>query len=1517
MAIKKNAAKADIGPKKQVKATFAECTAEDPLKCRYHGPKMLQAELDKLMGKGAAKVKKTKNGYEITSDDAYDAYNKVAALLPNAKGSLGFKKAIFILGDEGFVTPEGEAELEDADTLSSSDAPKNNTAANQKNTGEDTDALIEENELDADLLDNFDELDDVVGEVTEDLEAELLGNTDFDDDVFADETEEDQLPKDLTDEQIKDLVSFKGITDDHFEQNPGLMDSYKSIILNGLNPSWSPLNDNQKAWWNDLLDKAKDANEDELPALKVLKETMKKVNGEKGNSETQDLKQLTDEDVIEVFSTIYNSEAKAHGESDRLENNQRAIGFYKYVLENHKNPPDEIFGEKLADDQLKWFAKVSQKAHAAGVDNYALELLDKMLADKGVIKKVNGGGEQGGNSDKEDSQTPSEEDYEKFVGELIKDPFPPFIKTEAKLLKELVEKGTMNGTAPSKANIEEWENVYGRGKGTDGAVKDAVNAAFAKLKESFSTQNHEAEMEKCAAKWNNLMDTAINGKHLLGTQYWAETLQPIVDAYNDAVEANDVVHAYDAVYDLKNAVKDAPENGTPKPKTKDSLIAEMGNVIAKMKGEGLDLTWDAKKGNALGKAFEDAINAEDIEGAAKALDNFKEYVEFLESGGDAPEEDGLITDEDVQEFYDAVGVGTIVTPEQIKASKELCNNGTWDGSPPTAANKKWFKENAKKFSDLKFSKAVLEALKPKKKGKKQKSGAKDALLNALGVGNPMSKKFSSSEISKTKLKPLEHDESRFPIGVTKEVLDKALSDSSAKALGGASGDHATLIVIDGRKYVCKKGSGSHAEHIHNEVLADQAYRAGGVRAPDCQEYVFGNYTYKLAEFIEGKSLSSYMASATAAQQEELRKDLLAGFPMDVLLSNWDVIGTSRDNIIVDADGHGWRIDNGGSFDMAAMSNKKTMAWAVEEYITKPEQKHKPPLAAFENWDKEGGWMHRQWIDDFRTMRVDPKNKGLFDQYSTAEIFLSAANVDFANAVSGLPQGLKDALAKPLFEMRAMAHQAWCAKEAGYSTAHSMTWKDANGGTQVTPVDTMSAALDAIYEAHKDGCREWLQKKTGWGNLGWLSSSGNGTGYQKKVFPESAPPEPLPPPIGTDFTAPILTAIKSIHYHIKQGDYTPNQTSLKKAIELKPILEMLEAENVEKAKGLLDAIHKIEGAAKDGYKKQLSFDTPDGMFDVNGLSLKFDSVHEAIFKKHNSQKHDEWKKNMEAYLSRKKVWDENEEKKAKAAGAAPENSFGAYEDKLIEANIDTNGVPRGNGNPKCNHESKEAQKDTSFSMVSCKKKVRQYAMMGIPLEAMYFQNGDKIFYNGNTENGGHHVSGYETSEKDFFAAIDFYRQNPETFRTDMESYARHKGMMALVHMNIENSAVNAKDGTVFVMRGEHKEAWGKNGIGKPTGKSRIIDRYPIDSSTSAQINNTGIMGKVHIGWKLPVWRISDNFMISTNGVNSGKDGEYEICINPIQIPYPPMYFSDADANKGWEHCMGLYLNESQIKGAQET
>ncbi|MBO6031737.1 MAG: hypothetical protein J6Q22_09710 [Prevotella sp.] len=1304
MAIKKNAAKADIGSKKQVKATFAECTAEDPLKCRYHGPKMLQAELDKLMGKGAAKVKKTKNGYEITSDDAYDAYEKVAALLPNAKGSLGFKKAIFILGDEGFVTPEGEAELEDADTLSSEDAPKNNTASNQKNTGEDpfaeldnidTDALIAENELDADLLDNFDELDEVVGEATEDLEAELLGNTDFDDDVFADEPEEEQLPKDLTDEQIKDLVSFKGITDEHFETNQGLMENYKAIILHGLNPSWSPLNDNQKAWWNDLLSKTKNANEDELPALKVLKATM---------------------------------------------------------------------------------------------------------------AKVNGGGEQGGNGDKDASQTPSEEDYEKFVAGLIRDPFPPFIKTDAKLLKEIVEKGTVNGKVPSKANIDEWEKYYGKGKGTDGAVKDAVNAAFAKLQDAFSTQNHEAEMEKCAAKWNNLMDTAINGKHLLGTQYWAETLQPIVEAYNDAVEANDAEKAYDAVYDLKNAVKDAPESKVEKP-TKDSLIAEMGNVIAKMKGEGLDLTWDAKKGNALGKAFEDAINAEDIEGATKALDNFKEYVEFLESGGDAPEEDdGLITDEDVQEFYDAVGVGMIVTPEQIKASKELCNNGTWDGFPPTAANKKWFKENAKKFPDLKFSKAVLEALKPKKKGKNQKSGAKEALASALSGNN-------ESMVVEGMLKPLEHDDAKFPQNITQKELDEAIK--KGKKLGGHGGLGTRLVEIGGKQYVCKAATGTGASVIRNGYNADMAYRAGGVYALDAQLYEFGDgKTYKLSEFIPGKRLIDVWQTADEAKRDEIRKELLKGYPLDVLFSNYDVLGTSPEdsitvtiqgadgkpqkthvafnNIMIGDDGHAYRVDNDGSFAMTGTGGIKHSSGGG--YITKVEA---------EKWGK---WEDRQWIDDFRTLRRNEKNLGIFDRYSTADIFLSAGNINLDAVVGTLPQGIQKALAKPLFEMKQMTWRALNLSLGGYKND-----------------SFVSMALDASYEASKRGLRELCKKEISWDNAGFGTYKESWTNYQMQEFGENPPEKPQNPAeklkkkltndeyTGSNIIGILLDAVKTINNHggVKQfdsegkplgngsampnPDYTPNPIKIAafEKIDREKLEELAKTdENAKKCLGIYDTIIYSK---ENGWKKpigqiptdlEISAKLPEGfqsptekkiLSDMEGAMAEYAKVlkeYEEVL--------------LPEYEARKTAHMKAEEARARKSGGSIFHNFNHFADVLITEGVSTDGISHKvkTAGVKPIEASMSAQKDDSYNPNAVKWKIREMMALGYSAKQIrdMVKKGD--LYSG------------ESYSKILDKAKD---GTTEEWGREMASQAIYCGLQMLKKENEVNDQIDKDSGVVFLNR----------------------------------------------------------------------------------------------------------------------
>lgn len=1440
MAIKKDAAKADIGPKKQVKATFAECKAVEPLKCKYHGLKALDKMIGNILASSGHPMPfvtdKHDNEYELRLPGDIDlpmsTFSKISDALKDQGFSIfnkgqteegAFKYQIKPVDGKEFVTPEGEAEKEDADTLSVEDAPeKKKEAPSIELENMDGDALLNDSELDADLMDNFDELDEVVGDAEKDLEAELIGNSDFDDIVFFDDEgnekedgkEKADTPPTLSLQDIKDLVSFKGVKEEHFEQNDDLAGTYNAIITTGKNPNGNPLTENQVTWWNDLLDKTKEANPDELPALGVLKRSLEKVGVLSGE---QTKKTLTDDDIVEAFNPIYNPE-----DDGPLENNTHYKKFYKDVLTNPS-------GQRLVTAQLEWFKKASEKAHAAGVNNYAVELLDKMLVDKGVMK--NGG------------------------------------------------------------------------------------------------DNNEGEMEKYAAKWNNLMDTAINGKHLLGTQYWAETLQPIVDAYNDAVEANDAEKAYDAVYDLKNAVKDAPESKVEKP-TKESLIYEMQSVIDKIHDTGLDLTWDEKKGMALGDKFGEAINANDIERAAKALDNFKAYIHKLETGDEETKmEAEQLTADDIKDFFKKCGIkkSVLLGDENLIATKEALETGKFKGKDLTDANLKWYQNLAKKVPDHKVAQAINAMLESGIGGAKAKNAifgtanngaspsggamggesSKEAMLAALNGGG---KSMAVEGI----LQPLEHDDAKFPQQITQDELDDAIS--KGKKLGGHGGLGTRLIEIDGKKYVCKAATGTGASVIKNGYNADMAYRAGGVYAPDAKLYTFGDgKVYKLSEFIHGKRLIDVWQTADEAKREEIRKDLLKGYPLDVLFSNYDVLGTSPEdsitvtiqgpdgkpqkthvafnNIMIGDDGHAYRVDNDGSFAMTGTGDIKGSSGGG--YTTKVES---------EKW---GNWEDRQWIDDFRTLRRNEKNLGIFDRYSTADIFLSAANIDLGKVVATLPKGIQNALAKPASEMKEMGNYAKGTRLAGYPPSSIYTWKDSSGKQQAVKIDPVSTALDAIYEANKQGVRPFLQKKVSWVDTGWLSGHGGGASYVPAVFPKPEPKEPKPPAEGTDLAKEVLEGIKTINYHAAQGNGDVNQSRIDKALAVKPMVEMLADEGNDRAKGILEAIGKIEESIKHGHGKEIKFNTDNGFFDVNGLSIIMGDKEKAVFNKANEAKHKIWEKEHKVWEEEKEEHDRKEKEKAKKAGAAPSKSFQVFEDDLITAMVDTDGIKHGGGDPSINHSSKSSQKGSSFNFESSKKKVRQYAMMGIPLDQMYFENSDPTFYNGHIENGGSHVSGGD-GKPNFYAAVQFYQDNPEQFRKDMESYARHKGMMALVHMNMDNDAIDRETGTIFVMRGEHPQAWGKDGKGAPSfSKPTIIKPWAIDSSTSACINETGHFGGKKVGWKLPIWRVTDNFMI-------GSGSEEEICINPINIPYPAMYFPNPGSGaNGCKKCQDIYSKAKEV------
>lgn len=1255
MPIKKNPAKANIGPKKQVKATFAECTAENPLKCKYHGLKAFDNLISSCLAKNgiaaAFVTDKVGDGYELRfSPDTI--FGKAMEDILNAlheKGlNLVFKGTHPETGalvykaqedDNGitYETPANEAELEDADTLSSADAPKDNT---ESIGGSNDDDLLVDNELDADLLDNFDDLEGVTAEATEDLEAELLGNSDYDD-VLSVLSDGEHTDTELTDEDIKNLVAIKGITEKDFKQNPDLIDVYKAIITIGKNPGGKELTAVSKAWWNDLIAKTKSANEDGLPALKVLKDTMK------GMGETQE--------------------------------------------------------------------------SPAPVAGYPTDL--------------------------------------------------------------------------------------------------------------------SAEMEKCQKKWDKLWDTAVNGKQLKGTQYWAETIAPIVEDYNEAISANNVVKAFDAVYDLKNAVKDAPDNAAqeepPKqpftdeefkealqkyfektgymPPTEVAIeIWKQAALSGTTNGEPLsehnqkqlyEFAKTAGAKSSVGKAIKETLAKLNPDKYGKKTNKDATYLE----GGDATD-DGLTTEE-IADFFKKCGYteGIMLSEENLAATKETLETGKWLGKPLTKNNKNWYAKLAKIVPNHKVANAINKMLSADKKTHKAKKKVevKEALAEALS-GN------GEIVVSEDMLKPLEHDDSKFPQNITQDEIDEVIK--KGKKLGGHGGLCTRLVEIDGKKYVCKAATGTGASVIRNGYNADMAYRAGGVYAPDSKLYDFGDgKVYKLSEFITGKRLIDVWKDADETTREGIRKELLKGYPLDALFSNYDVLGTSPEdsitvtiqgadgkpqkthvafnNIMIGDDGHAYRVDNDGSFAMMGTGGGKSSGGGG--FASK---------VASEKW---GYWQDRQWIDDFRTLRRNEKNLGIFDRYSTADVFISAGNINLDAVVGTLPKGLQKALEKPLYEMKQMTWRAVNISLGGYK----------NNGF-------VSMALDASYEASKRGLRELSAKGVSWNDSGFGKYKSHWGNYSPQPFGENPPEQPKNPATalagnlkndeytGAKIGSIIFSAAKTINYHggekkfdadgnpignpMGKPDYKPNAAKIAdwEKIDRDKLAEL--AKTDDNAKILLGLYDTIAYSKENEWKKPIGL-VPSGLTIqsklANGyLSPTEKKVHEDMegaIEEYNS-KMAGYRKELAEYEKRKSAHKKKEEEKAKAAGGSPYHNFHDFAKAMMEEGIDTDGIAhrvQTNG-IKPIESSMSSQKDSSYAEAAVKWKVREMMALGFMPEEILEMAVKKNLYNG---------SYYKTCIENHLLP------HKDEWDRDMASQAMYLGMNMVKMENEHNDLYDKGSGVVFLNR----------------------------------------------------------------------------------------------------------------------
>ena len=140
-----------------------------------------------------------------------------------------------------------------------------------------------------------------------------------------------------------------------------------------------------------------------------------------------------------------------------------------------------------------------------------------------------------------------------------------------------------------------------------------------------------------------------------------------------------------------------------------------------------------------------------------------------------------------------------------------------------------------------------------------------------------------------------------------------------KALGGSTG---AKLVQDqqGKKWVMKTGPGEG--QLRNEVDADNAYRAAGVPTPPSHLVETSKGPVKFSEYMEGaQTLDKWESGRSKEEVAGMHQQIAQHLATDALLSNWDVVGLGKDNIMV-RDGKAYRVDNGGALKYRAQGSPK-------------------------------------------------------------------------------------------------------------------------------------------------------------------------------------------------------------------------------------------------------------------------------------------------------------------------------------------------------------------------------------------------------------------------------------------------------------------------------------------------------------------------------------------------------------------------------------------------------------------
>ncbi len=566
--------------------------------------------------------------------------------------------------------------------------------------------------------------------------------------------------------------------------------------------------------------------------------------------------------------------------------------------------------------------------------------------------------------------------------------------------------------------------------------------------------------------------------------------------------------------------------------------------------------------------------------------------------------------------------------------------------------------------------------------------------------------------------------------------EKALSGlTMVKPLGGASGAHATLYKdASGNMFVMKKYAATDKAgqaRLKEECDADAFYLSGGANVPHFRLYGDEKSGYtKLSQYIPGtKTLGETWKTADAATKEKIRQNLRKDFALDVMAGAWDVLGTGRDNILVDGEGNVWRCDNGGAFNRRAQGEEKD----------------------------EAAWGSGH-IDDLWTMRgmsasLDgkkiPDGTGkaeFFGDITTHQLLSDIATRDWDKMTAHLPEATRQVMAKRI--ANAKEYHAVC---------DNVVVDGMYGDGQHSEDITLNYHCLNKFGA-RAGC---VNKNVGPHNWGWCRGDGNGH-PAPKLEDFTKAPEPtleqfLPSANKKDAEQKLLAAGKTINHHLfDEKDGSVNKASVEAALALKPSLETVANEggkDAAKAKEMLAFLDEVQKVKDGGYKMldhKFGF-APSGEVDLNSAAAKAEA--QAKF----AEAHKAWQettKNAQAkYAAAKKKW----EKKNGGSAFKWKNLTDCFEDFCKQNGIESSRF----------WTMAHGQAGTSQGKGSSRMKVLELLSMGGDLDHPYTS-----------------VKGISDHTVEFKNAADEYKTHPDWLARDMKAYT---AMKSLTQMILHNSS----------------------------------------------------------------------------------------------------------------------------------